>query len=538
MNHEWLSELLLALADRAGGPAGVVLLAGLLATATALLLVRAARRSGLSDPLIGFGLALSAAAISDRFVPRPQLFSYLGLAVLLERVGAGALWFLPPLQLIWTNLHGPVIGLGTSTLLLLGGGSDREPLRKRLIVLGLVALASIAHPAGPKVLLEYVGHLGEGGYYRQVISEWRTLTQATAGGLPQAPFAWVLMGLAAALSMMAAARGAWRDRWGPLLLLLLLAAAPLTAVRNRDILAIAILPLAGWFLAPRSTPKGGVPAPGRRAGPVVGAGLLAAAAALLLIPGLGWLRFEKAWPPRIEISDRGRPRAAVDFLEREGWPGRKWFNTYADGGYLVSRLPPDRRIFIDGRYFVYGEALVHDYLMLRDGAPGSRDRLQELGADLLLLGYPAPDGYRALAAQAWNWPEWGLVYWDDENLVFVRSTAVDQAWLAAHRCRRFDPTLGATPDDPGWWSENFREIARESIRMIDASGGGIRPTLALALALERAGRDADALLIYRDVLARRPGHRAALDAEKRIMARHPTGLPPSRSRGDLRREFG
>lgn len=61
---------------------------GLMLTATALLLYRAARREGLAPGLAVALIALAAAAAGDRFLPRPQLFTYVGVALVLERFGA------------------------------------------------------------------------------------------------------------------------------------------------------------------------------------------------------------------------------------------------------------------------------------------------------------------------------------------------------------------------------------------------------------------------------------------------------------------
>src|SRR6185312_8015196 len=111
LNLAWLFQIALALAYRAGGIAGTVLLKTAFVLATWALLFRVAIRRGAHPAAAAAALALAAWAAEPRFVERPHLCTFLGLAILLwalERDEAGrprALYALVPLALVWANAN-------------------------------------------------------------------------------------------------------------------------------------------------------------------------------------------------------------------------------------------------------------------------------------------------------------------------------------------------------------------------------------------------------------------------------------------------
>ena len=85
VNHEWLSELIFALLERTGGGALVVGFAAIMTLATGLLVLRATTRERLPLALVGAWLAVIPLVMGDRLVARPQLFTYLLLALTFAR---------------------------------------------------------------------------------------------------------------------------------------------------------------------------------------------------------------------------------------------------------------------------------------------------------------------------------------------------------------------------------------------------------------------------------------------------------------------
>ena len=104
VNLAWLFQIVLALAYRAGGIPGTVLLKTAFVLATIAVLFRVALRRGAHPAAAAAALALAAWAAEPRFVERPHLVTFLGLALTLlalERAEAGrprALYALVPLR--------------------------------------------------------------------------------------------------------------------------------------------------------------------------------------------------------------------------------------------------------------------------------------------------------------------------------------------------------------------------------------------------------------------------------------------------------
>jgi len=85
------------------------------------------------------------------------------------------------------------------------------------------------------------------------------------------------------------------------------------------------------------------------------------------------------------------------------------------GGYLIWRLYPDYRIYIDGRADVYGDKLVEEFLEVRDGKPNWRGPLENHGIRTVLI---KPDA--ALASLLREDSRWRKVFEDKQSVVFVR----------------------------------------------------------------------------------------------------------------------
>src|SRR5690606_4624213 len=128
-NHEWLSEVALGVAYRAGGPLGLVLLKMLLVGIAMGLIALNLRRGAEAwrwSVLAMWGVAI----LPVTFTVRPQLWTLLLLVSLLRLLPAGlrAWWGIPPLFVLWANVHGGwVLGLGVLGAWMIGRRFDPEP---------------------------------------------------------------------------------------------------------------------------------------------------------------------------------------------------------------------------------------------------------------------------------------------------------------------------------------------------------------------------------------------------------------------------
>ncbi len=125
-DHEYLAQMALWLVYAGGGTLGLIVLKCVLGCATVYLLYRLLRLGSDDARLWAPLLILLAACLSRWLVFRPQLFTFLLIAVFVlilfrHLLGRPALlWLLPVLLPLWVNLHGGFLaGLGVIGLALL-----------------------------------------------------------------------------------------------------------------------------------------------------------------------------------------------------------------------------------------------------------------------------------------------------------------------------------------------------------------------------------------------------------------------------------
>jgi hypothetical protein len=93
----------------------------------------------------------------------------------------------------------------------------------------------------------------------------------------------------------------------------------------------------------------------------------------------------------------------------------KMFNHYNWGGYLIWRLWPDYRVFVDGRTDLYGDAFLRQYLETLTARSGFQERLREYDVDFVVI-----PSQSILATQLACEGEWRESYRDEVATIWVR----------------------------------------------------------------------------------------------------------------------
>jgi tetratricopeptide (TPR) repeat protein len=406
INLAWLFQVVLALAYRAGGIAGTVLLKTALVLGTWTLLFRVARRRGAHPAAAAAALALCAWAAEPRFVERPHLVTFLGLGYLLlalERAEAGhprALHALVPLALVWANgnscffLAPALLGLYA-----VGSALDRRaPDARRAALLGAALLPFIfATPSGAGAL----------GY---IANHWRMpalrpLQEYRAASWPlDGPFFFVAAGVALAAALPARR---WRQLL-PALALGLLGARRIRFVAEFAILAGPIVAVALGELGRRVRAR--LPAPDGRYLTIAAAAALAGAT---LVPRLQAARHGE------RVLDLGLeadlvPTAAIQFIDDNGL-GDRMYNDLEVGSYLTWHWADRHRVFQDPRINSYPREF-HATLRRDDLSRAEWEALlARFGVTTALVTFPELNPRAALFDPA----RWALVYRDGEALVFA-----------------------------------------------------------------------------------------------------------------------
>ena len=145
INHEWLSELISAVAYQLGGPSGLVTLKGLIAIALFALVWRVVRDR---EPAWRWGgMTLGAFGVLPALLTvRPQLWTTIGIVIVcrvLTSSSRRSVWTLPPLFVVWSNLHGGwLVGGGLVAVWTLMAIARRDSRGWPLLAAGTCSLAA------------------------------------------------------------------------------------------------------------------------------------------------------------------------------------------------------------------------------------------------------------------------------------------------------------------------------------------------------------------------------------------------------------
>jgi hypothetical protein len=142
----------------------------------------------------------------------------------------------------------------------------------------------------------------------------------------------------------------------------------------------------------------------------------------LLAPAtLGAVRVSHFVSNQPAYEAKNYPQAAVNFLLEKQLPA-PIYNRYGWGGYLIRRLYPNYRVYIDGRADVYGDSFTVEAIRTYDGHPDWRKPLERLGIQTVIISPTAP-----LSSLLREDDSWRMVYEDRQAVVFTRSGSSDVA---------------------------------------------------------------------------------------------------------------
>lgn len=416
VTHEWLSELLIYGIFRLAGWAGLVsFFSGLITLA----LVIAYRRCEGRPYVAALALLLATASSSPLFGVRPQmitfLFASIYIAFLYRYANNGEkrnLWYFAPMMFLWVNLHaGFALGLGLIGLFIVKLLLDRKCNLVPALALVLIACTAVVplNPNGFRMFSYPLETLTSPSMAR-LIQEWASPDFHQAMFIPFALLLFTLLG-ALALSQK-------QLPLGDLFLLTITGLGALRSGRHIPIFALIAAPVVAshvWsIISARGWEK-------RFTGADSPAAVTALAFNMLFLFAPVTLATVRLWDftahrPKYEAIKY--PVAAVDFLSKQRLSG-SLFNEYVWGGYLINRLYPDYRVYIDGRADVYGDAFMTETFDVYAGRPGWKTPLERRNVGTVII---APDA--ALATLLRVDAEWKKVYEDDQAVIFSKDLSV------------------------------------------------------------------------------------------------------------------
>ena len=427
---EWGSDVIFGGLHRAWGLKGVVVLSGLVLALTATLLFRYMlwRGANLLAALLATLVATGASTV--HYLARPHIFTFLGLAVALwmlerdRRRPSPAVWWLVPVTALWTNLHGGFLawlaclglvlaGCAWEAMVAQGGRPDRfRPARRYGLLAGACAAATLVNPYGWR-LHQHVAVYLSSDWIRQAVDEFQSPRFRSESMLQ---FEILLFAGLALVPVFFT-----RRRFAEMLLVLFWAHAALVSARHVPLYVMIAAPFcaaeasrlwSAWSLRFEPASIGGVLRDCLRDFST-GTARSSIWVPVVMISLAVW-----PWDSPQDFPDNKFP---VTALRRNagaiapGGGGRRILTSDQWGDYLIYRLYPNQRVFVDGRSDFYGPVIGRDYLVLLNAAPGWDRIVEQYRFDLALLPAEWP-----LAQLMMRDPAWEVRYQDRQAVVLDR----------------------------------------------------------------------------------------------------------------------
>ena len=281
-------------------------------------------------------MVIAAWLLGPFLLPRPVIFSYLFLALVVIAVQSRPLidWTVVPIIWVWSGVHGSwILGIG---LVVLEAMRTRD---RKLFTVGAVALAGTlvtAHGWGTWfIVLDFFGA-------REALSMMQEWMPPAPQDIVQLPYLLIVAGIVI---------GGIRERIAVRDLIVILPFL-LFGLSSRRAVFPATIVLLPWAAMCLPIPRRTTASESRSIVVAAGAVLVLVAVLPMIVRPLGVLDEERF--PRPEI---------VQSLE-----GERLFHSMATGGYLIYADWPGQEVYIDDRAELYGAAFLWEYSRIVAGA--------------------------------------------------------------------------------------------------------------------------------------------------------------------------
>ncbi len=430
---EWLSDVFYAWMFQLGGLKGVTLAAALILVTFATTLMRRAIWLG-SNPMIAVLVTLlGVGASANHFLARPHIFTLLLLSIAVWMIQAdrrrtsARIWWLVPMTIVWTNLHGgflslvAVLGLtavGTAVEAWLGAGRTlRDAIRYAGVTLACLA-SSLVNPYGWNLHLHVIEYL-RSPWIKNVVQEFQSPRFRSEEMLQFE--ALMLVGLLSAtvlFSRKQVVEGLWIVFWAHM---------ALSSVRHCSIFVTVVGPILAvqltqvWDrIAARSSKNSLVGIANSICADNVNGFRRTSLVPVLFALALVFIGAPIVWPtdyPKVKF-----PVAMVN-QHADVIHGARVLTTDQWGDYLIFKFP-DQKVYVDGRSDFYGPEVGEEFLKLVNGHWDWRKILDKNRFDVVLLDPETP-----IVQLLKQEPDWTVLDDDGTSILLVRRNpeAVAQA---------------------------------------------------------------------------------------------------------------
>ncbi len=483
INHAWLTDIIFYLLFSAFGPPGIVLLrtAIVLTIFTLLLLI---------SLNIGSDLAWSAMFLvpvilisQGRFIERPHLMSYFFFSIFLyilfttNKGQRKRLLILPALMVVWCNSHaGFIMGVflvgaffaekALKSLLSMVFDTiqytreDKEALQQYGIIFGLTLLAAFINPH-PIAIFEMLTESEQKRLLMKNTTEWFSPFNPFFKGSDFFYYykIWIAVVIGSFILNVK------RIRFSHLVIATLTLAQSLSVHRFRVEFSLGTFPIVIYNL---KGIKDYIMNPFLSRLSVSKARAVFVASTVLAVFLTAQMIYSNKERIKIGFGIEDRyPGAAMDFMDKHNIDGIT-FNSICFGGYILWRAYPERRVYIDGRNF--DAPLYRDYLDCQFEWNKMVEIIEKYNVDNILLRYPLQKetGNENHHRMIMDSRQWGLVYFDDDALLYLRAIPKYRELLERFRYRYYHPIFY----DPNSRSlEHVQKVIEELLATLDRYPG-------------------------------------------------------------------
>lgn len=413
--HEWLTELFLYFLYRFGGFGLLIIAFSIIITASYLVVYLSIPSKSYGA---GFAVLLASLASAPAWGVRPQMITLVLTAIFLYLLDAfrekGRWQYLMPLPfltVLWVNLHAgyflgfAIIGVhlaGTIIEVLISLSKREKAMCKSIIRLGLVLIAcaffSLINPNTYHILTYPLETLTSPSMMT-FIEEWFSPDFHQTEWIPLAILLLAMIALPAIIR-----RPVPITR---ILLVCLLGFMALRSMRNVPLFALTAIP----FLGEQFSGFHGLSADKTR---ITECKKWLNFVLILLVLMAVTIRAVVVIRDQPSSEQKNFPTDATAWIINNH-PEGNIYNTYGWGGYLIWRLYPEYKVYIDGRADVYGDEYIYDYLRIYSGRTGWDTALQDAGVNIILI-----ETGSGLADALFQSPDWSLCSRDETSVLFIR----------------------------------------------------------------------------------------------------------------------
>lgn len=422
--HEWLSEVIMAGVHQLSGLTGIVVFFSFLIALVYYLMFRSLRVSNGNIFAVIVVVILAFASSQLHWLARPHIFSLLLMVVWYHILddyqyrGINRLFLLPPLMLLWVNLHG---GFITGFILLgiycagnlircrPGPEGDRDTAHRncrQFLKISLICLAaSLVNPFGyhiilfpfnlvnSRFLMDHVNEFLSPNFHEPLVFKYLFLLTIALLACSRKRLGLIELALVLFFTNMAL----YSIRYVTLFAIIV---APIILRRADDLIDGAAGRCASFFKQ-RAERMAMMDASSR--------GFLWPLAGLALV-----VLFAVAGTISYSFDAKIKPVAAVEFLKKERIAGNM-FDNDEFGDYIIYAAWPDYRVFFDGRSDMYGVDRMKEYYRITNFEPGWEKVIEKYGIDWIIYDANAALSRYLLATRGWR-----LIYADRVAHIFVR----------------------------------------------------------------------------------------------------------------------